>query len=65
MHYEFSPDERISNILFVIERLLDMQGQRDSIDPMSAVFDQAIKRNLEALDEAVADMAPPRIEVKP
>ncbi len=55
MGYEFTPAERIANIMWVLDQLQDRLV--DSNDNHRTIWESAIGRVLMALDVAIIDMA--------
>ncbi len=56
MPYEFSPDERIQNIMWVLDQLQSRWADADT--SCRSAWGSAIDRAFHALDEAIADMKP-------
>lgn len=57
MPYEFSPDERLMNICYVLDQLQDRL--HDAMDEFQRdVYRMAISRALASLNDAVLDMKP-------
>ena len=56
MPYEFSPDERLTNILFVLERLQTLHSNSDTA--ACEMWKREIERQLGNLNDAVMDMKP-------
>lgn len=54
MPYEFSPEERLQNILFVIEKLHNLLHECDS--EYNILYKSAIEKQLLNLDKAVNEM---------
>ena len=63
MPYEFSPDERLMNILAVLEALQKLHADSDTT--ACGMWQREIERQLGNLNDAVMDMRPVTHEAAP